>query len=315
MANTVIQLKYSTNTGTTPSGLSNGEIAINTYDGKIFYRDPSGSLQTIIKFTGPAGLNKEIQFNDSGVLGSNVHLTFDKATGNFSSQSVRTGSFIEFSDGSRQYTANAGSGGGSVTSVAGATGAVSNTQILDGIKTVDGSGSGLDADLLDGLDSTSFANSVFAQAAFDKANTLSYPASGIAVSNGTAWVSSTFAGDAVQNLGYLNVPQNAQATNYTLVIGDSAKDIYMAANQAATIYTIPSAANVAFPIGTVISFTNMSANALSIAISSFPSDALYLSSSGATGTRTLAQYGTATMKKVAGLSTNGIWLITGTGLT
>lgn len=57
-----------------------------------------------------------------------------------------------------------------VTSVAGATGAVSNTQLLDGIETVDGAGSGLDADLLDGLQGSSYANSTFTQSAFDQAN-------------------------------------------------------------------------------------------------------------------------------------------------
>jgi len=49
-----------------------------------------------------------------------------------------------------------------VTSVAGVTGAVSNTQLLNGILTVDGVGSGLDADKLDGLESASFANAAFA---------------------------------------------------------------------------------------------------------------------------------------------------------
>jgi len=49
-----------------------------------------------------------------------------------------------------------------VTSVAGVTGAVSNNQILSGLLTVDGAGSGLDADLLDGLTSASFANAAFA---------------------------------------------------------------------------------------------------------------------------------------------------------
>ncbi len=49
-----------------------------------------------------------------------------------------------------------------VTSVAGVTGAVSNSQILSGLLTVDGVGSGLDADLLDGLTSASFANAAFA---------------------------------------------------------------------------------------------------------------------------------------------------------
>jgi hypothetical protein len=49
-----------------------------------------------------------------------------------------------------------------VTSIGGQTGEVSNNQILAGILTVDGAGSGLDADLLDGLNSTSFANAAFA---------------------------------------------------------------------------------------------------------------------------------------------------------
>jgi hypothetical protein len=57
-----------------------------------------------------------------------------------------------------------------VTSVAGVTGAVSNTQLINGIIAVDGTGSGLDADLLDGLQGSSYANTTFTQAAFDKAN-------------------------------------------------------------------------------------------------------------------------------------------------
>lgn len=43
-----------------------------------------------------------------------------------------------------------------VTSVAGNTGSVSATNLLDAIKTVDGTGSGLDADLLDGYSSADF---------------------------------------------------------------------------------------------------------------------------------------------------------------
>jgi len=59
-----------------------------------------------------------------------------------------------------------------VTSVAGSTGpAISNTALIEGIKTVDGSGSGLDADLLDGNDSTYFSSLTYAQAAYDQANT------------------------------------------------------------------------------------------------------------------------------------------------
>jgi len=198
MANTVISLRSSGVSSNTPSlgVLANGELSLNFADGIIYYKTAANALGSI-RTTQVTGLNKEIQFNDSGSFGSNASLTFDKAnttltTNNFVANNITTGTgaggiiaganviysnvfvantggYVEFSDGSKQYTANAG--GGSVTSVAGATGVVSNTNILTGLLTVDGTGSGLDADLLDGLNSTSFANAAFAQAAFDKANT------------------------------------------------------------------------------------------------------------------------------------------------
>jgi hypothetical protein len=69
--------------------LANGEIAINTYDGKLFYRGGvSNTIQTIERFQGPAGLNQEIQFNDSGVLGANSGLSFNKSSGIFSTKQI-----------------------------------------------------------------------------------------------------------------------------------------------------------------------------------------------------------------------------------
>ena len=81
MANTVIQLKHSTLTGNVPSSLANGEISINSRDGKFFYSTPAGVVTTHYPYLGPAGLNKEIQFNDSGTLGANAGLSFDKTSG------------------------------------------------------------------------------------------------------------------------------------------------------------------------------------------------------------------------------------------
>jgi hypothetical protein len=82
MSNTVIQLKFSAVPGNTPSSLANGEIAINTYDGKFFYRGgASNTIQSITRFTGPAGLDTELQFNDGGLLGGSEKLTFNKTTG------------------------------------------------------------------------------------------------------------------------------------------------------------------------------------------------------------------------------------------
>jgi hypothetical protein len=113
---------------------------------------------------------------------------------------------------------------------------------------------------------------------------------------------------ASASVGYLGTPQNAQATNYTLVLDDSGKQIYMAAAQAATTYTIPANSSVAFPVGTSVTFVNSSTNNMTISITT---DTLRLSPGGTTGSRTLAQYGIATAIKV----TSTLWYISGTGLT
>ena len=80
MANTTIQLKHSTINGNVPSSLANGEISINSRDGKFFYSTPANVVVTHYPYPGPAGLNQEVQFNDSGVLGSDSGLTYNKTT-------------------------------------------------------------------------------------------------------------------------------------------------------------------------------------------------------------------------------------------
>lgn len=118
--------------------------------------------------------------------------------------------------------------------------------------------------------------------------------------------------DGTNAVGFRVIPQNAQAGSYTLVLADSGKHIYHALGDGAATYTIPAASSVAFPLGTAITFINLSATSVSIAITT---DTMYLSSAGTTGTRTLAQYGSATAVKVSGLSSSGIWVISGSGLT
>ena len=110
-----------------------------------------------------------------------------------------------------------------------------------------------------------------------------------------------------ETLGYLNVPQNVQTGSYTLVLADSGKHIYRGSGSAAT-WTIPANSSVAYAIGTALTFINLSATSVSIAITS---DTMYLSSAGTTGTRTLAQYGSATAVKIASTT----WIISGSGLT
>ena len=115
--------------------------------------------------------------------------------------------------------------------------------------------------------------------------------------------------DGTNTVGFISIPQNAQTGSYTLVLSDAGKHIYHAAAAAAATYTIPANSSVAYPIGTAISFINMSSNVVSIAITT---DTLTLSNAaGSTGTRSLAQYGTATAVKITATS----WIISGSNLT
>ena len=119
--------------------------------------------------------------------------------------------------------------------------------------------------------------------------------------------------DGTDNVGFRNVPVNSQSAAYTLVLADAGKVIFHpASDNNARTFTIPAASSVAYPIGTAITFINLAATASTIAITT---DTMYLSSAGTTGSRTLAQYGSATAIKVSGLSSSGVWIISGSGLT
>jgi hypothetical protein len=148
MANTVIAIRASGTAAATPSlgVIANGEIALNYADGIIYYKTSSNTLGSI-RTTQPAGLTTEVQYNDAGSFGSNSNFTFNKTiatlnvkninvstnlvTTNLTTTLLTTGSgaggiiaganviysnvfvantsgYIQFADGSKQFTANAG---------------------------------------------------------------------------------------------------------------------------------------------------------------------------------------------------------------
>jgi len=106
VSNTTIQLKYSTATGNTPSSLANGEIAINSFDGKLFYSDPLGVVKALVADAGPSGLNTEIQFNDAGTMAGSANLTFNKTSGLLNVESAKSNSYYDIKNVVRQISAN-----------------------------------------------------------------------------------------------------------------------------------------------------------------------------------------------------------------
>lgn len=112
------------------------------------------------------------------------------------------------------------------------------------------------------------------------------------------------------NVGTEGILQNSQSVAYTTVLSDAGKHIYHpSADTTARIWTIDSNANVAYPIGTAITFINdTGAGTITIAITT---DTLVLAGAGTTGSRTLTANWIATAVKKTATS----WIINWTNLT
>lgn len=111
------------------------------------------------------------------------------------------------------------------------------------------------------------------------------------------------------SIGYINVPSNPQSAAYGILAADAGYSIdHPAADTNARTYTLPANGTIPLAVGTCISFSNMTAAVITIAVTS---DTMYLAGTGTTGSRSLARYGVATARKITATD----WLISGTGLT
>ena len=81
---TPIQLYYSTTASQAPTAgnLTNGELAINITDGKLYYKDNGGVVQVIAtKGAGTiGGSTTQIQYNNAGALAGSAAMTFNSGT-------------------------------------------------------------------------------------------------------------------------------------------------------------------------------------------------------------------------------------------
>jgi hypothetical protein len=100
-----------------------------------------------------------------------------------------------------------------------------------------------------------------------------------------------------------------KSANYTTVLADANTAIRHPSTDAnARTFTIDSNANVAYPIGTTLTFINRTSQTVTIAIAA---DVMTFGGTTTAGSRTLAQNGIATAVKDDTTS----WLITGTNLS
>jgi hypothetical protein len=81
---TPISLYFSTTSAAVPTAgnLVAGELALNTNDGKLYYKNSSGVVTLLAGATsGPAGgSNTQVQYNSSGALAGSANLTFNGTT-------------------------------------------------------------------------------------------------------------------------------------------------------------------------------------------------------------------------------------------
>ncbi len=100
------------------------------------------------------------------------------------------------------------------------------------------------------------------------------------------------------------LPQNSQASIYTLQLSDTGNHIYVTSN---TTITIPANSVTSFATGAVISIITNETSTANVEINT---DTLRLGGVGTTGTRTISPYGMATIIK----ANNTVWYISGAGV-
>lgn len=104
--------------------------------------------------------------------------------------------------------------------------------------------------------------------------------------------------------GMRDVPANTQTAQYTLALTDRGKSIDITTGG----ILIPTNAAVAFSVGATISVFNNSGSSQNIAAVTPGTTTVRKAGTATTGTLPLAQYGVATMRKVA----TDVWVVTGT---
>ena len=107
-------------------------------------------------------------------------------------------------------------------------------------------------------------------------------------------------------IGYRDIPQVVFTSNATLALTDAGKHYYSA--NSANIITVPNNATVSFDIGTAISIVQQGTANLTVTPASGVT--MYLAGNSTSASRTVGNYGMATLMKVA----TNTWFINGTGV-
>ena len=103
LSNTTILIRKSVVSGNTPTELANGEIALNSADGKLFYSDPVGAILSISNQNtfGTVNANSSLIIASnptdtlSLVAGDNIRINADGVNKSITISATATGSFTD----------------------------------------------------------------------------------------------------------------------------------------------------------------------------------------------------------------------------
>jgi len=274
---------------------------------------------------GVTGNNTEIQYNNSGTLGADAQFTFDSTggkklvigtgggtiqTNNFvGADSVAAPMLIQSDDGAGSkatHVSFTNASGNITTSFSGIVNSTGNITAPNFIGEVTGNVSGSAATATSAT--TAGTVTANAQPNITSVGTLT----GVTVTGNITGGNLIATGNIVGtingfDIGYLEIPQVVLSANVTAALSDSGKHLYSttAGNLAVTI---PSNANVAFPIGSASTIVVQAAG--NVIIDKQAGVSLYLAGNSTDAGRVVSTYGMATVMKVA----TNVWFISGSGV-
>ena len=274
---------------------------------------------------GVTGNSTEIQYNNSGTLGADAQFTFDSTggkelvigagggtiqTNNFvGADSVAAPMLIQSDDGAGSkatHVSFTNASGNITTSFSGIVNSTGNITAPNFIGEVTGNVSGSAATATSAT--TAGTVTANAQPNITSVGTLT----GVTVTGNITGGNLIATGNIVGttngfDIGYLEIPQVVLSANVTAALSDSGKHLYSttAGNLAVTI---PSNANVAFPIGSASTIVVQAAG--NVIIDKQAGVSLYLAGNSTDAGRVVSTYGMATVMKVA----TNVWFISGSGV-
>jgi hypothetical protein len=296
-------------------------LNLNAPTGGGIYSSIQNSIVTSLTSTGLAVTGTLSATGN--ITGSNLGLTSNSIiSGDFSNSTVNSRTIFQPSAANSSPGIYAVPSG---TATAASWQAANNSNLTNASKILIATNANTDVQLVSGINGSgtylplSFYNNGSAQMQLSVSGNLSMTANNNIITSGTgnligniSGTTASFTGNISGNtagfaIGYRDIPQVTFTSNATLALTDAGKHYF--SSNSANVITIPNNTTVSFSIGTAISIIQQGTANLTVTPGSGVT--LYLAGNSTSASRTVGNYGMATLMKV----NTDTWFINGTGVT